>query len=446
MDNAAKHSKHTLVVAAAGDALVTAPFPASYDRDKGRIRDYLATAEVRMANRETNIGPFGGFASAYSGGTWLNAEPEVLDDLLGYGFNFLGTANNHTMDYSYGGLLATARALRARRVAFAGTGRSLAEAGAPAVIRTSAGKVGVVAATTSFEAASKAGRPSLGSKARPGVNYVRSTRYNALSPEDFKALGAIVKRSGINAYHDLMVATGFAKPDEEGVLPVGATLFCREGERKPSVCHAGDLARIVESIRSARRDCAYVFAMLHCHQIDGARICEPPAFLEELAHACVDAGAAAVFGGGAHELRPVELYHGAPIFYSLGDFVYQGMRVKFLPADFMEKYGQPDNATALEGLLARSQGGKIGLQAQECNFLTLLPRLTFADGRLAKCEMLPVDLAFTRRDDRNGLPRPAAPATARRIFEIVDALSRPYGTRLSLRGGHIDLDLEEGRA
>jgi poly-gamma-glutamate synthesis protein (capsule biosynthesis protein) len=113
------------------------------------------------------------------------------------------------------------------------------------------------------------------------------------------------------------------------------------------------------------------------------------------------------------------------------------MRVKYLPADFMEKYGVADNATAHEGLMARSKGGKIGLQAGVENFLTVIPRLTFENGTLSALEMMPVDLAFGRRDDRNGLPRRARGALAQNIFERLETLSKPYGTSLRLERGII---------
>ncbi len=44
-------------------------------------------------------------------------------------------------------------------------------------------------------------------------------------------------------------------------------------------------------------------------------------FLETFSRRCVDAGADAVIGHGPHELRGIEIYHGAPIFYSLGNFL-----------------------------------------------------------------------------------------------------------------------------
>jgi poly-gamma-glutamate synthesis protein (capsule biosynthesis protein) len=46
----------------------------------------------------------------------------------------------------------------------------------------------------------------------------------------------------------------------------------------------------------------------------------------ELAHRCVDLGARAVLGAHPHRLQAVEVYKDAPIFYSLGNFVYGGIK------------------------------------------------------------------------------------------------------------------------
>ena len=426
-----------LTVCATGDSLMVAPFPPSYARDLADMREYIGGADVRLTNLETNVAPFGDFNSAFSGGTWLNTEPDTFEDLLGFGFNYFGTANNHALDYSYFGLLSTLKTLDRHRLAHSGSGKSLSDAAKPAALATAGGKVGIIAVTTSFADPARAGRKSLGYAARPGVNYVRATRHYALGDADLKALRRIADTCGINDYPKLMVATGYALPDPDGIFSFGPVKFCRRGARPPSECNAGDLARLVASIKEAKRKFDYVFVLAHCHQIDGAKHCEVPALLRELAHACVDAGASAIFGAGTHELRAVEIYGGAPIFYSLGDFIYQGMRVKYLPADFMEKYGVADDATAHEGLMARSKGGKIGLQAGVENFLTVIPRLTFENGALTTLEMLPVDLAFSLRNERNGLPRRARGALARNIFERLEALSKPYGTCLHFDRGII---------
>ena len=426
-----------LTVSATGDSLMVAPFPEDYARDLAEMRAFFAEADVRLTNLETNVAPFGDFNSAFSGGTWLNTEPDTFEHLLGYGFNYFGTANNHALDYSYFGLLSTLKTLDRHHLAHSGSGRSLEEAARPAVLRTAGGTVGVIAVTTTIADPARAGRKSLGFAARPGVNYVRHDHFYGLGAKDLQALRALADKCGVNAYRNMSVATGFALPDPEGVFSFGPLKFCAEGARPRSRCNAGDLARLADSVREAKGRFDYVFVLVHCHETDGAVASDPPELLRELARACVDAGASAIFGGGTHQLRPLEIYNGAPIFYSLGDFIFQGMRVKYLPADFMEKYGVADDATAWEGLMARSKGGKIGLQAGVENFLTVVPRLRFENGEMASLEMLPVDLAFKRRDFRNGLPRRARGATAREIFNRLSALSAPFGTKLRLERGLI---------
>ena len=46
----------------------------------------------------------------------------------------------------------------------------------------------------------------------------------------------------------------------------------------------------------------------------------------ELAHLCVDLGCKAVLGAHPHRVQGIEVYRGAPIFYSLGNFVYGGLK------------------------------------------------------------------------------------------------------------------------
>ena len=99
--------KNKLKITATGDSLFVADIPSEYDADMAVISEYIAKGEVRITNLETNISKFGDFPGAYSGGTWLNVEPEDFDDLTKYGFNYYGTANNHCMDYSYHALLST---------------------------------------------------------------------------------------------------------------------------------------------------------------------------------------------------------------------------------------------------------------------------------------------------------------------------------------------------
>ena len=228
-------------------------------------------------------------------------------------------------------------------------------------------------------------------------------------------------------------------PEPEGIYFFGGQKFCYDGSYPTSRCNKADLARITKSIEDAKKECDYVVVLSHCHAMRGNDPEAAPEFLEELCHACIDAGAAAVIGGGKHQLRGLEIYHGAPIFYSLGDFIYQGMRVHHLPADFMIAYGVDKDASAWEGLMARSQGGKIGLQTKECNFLTVLPRITFEDGKMKSMEMMPLSLGFEREGNLNGLPYHAKGDEGKKIFDILNRLSKPYGTEMTYENDMIVL-------
>ena len=118
------------------------------------------------------------------------------------------------------------------------------------------------------------------------------------------------------------------------------------------------------------------------------------------------------------------------------------MRVEYLPPDFMEKYGVDINATAAEGLSARSRGGKIGLQTQEKNFLTVLPKLTFEKGQITDITLMPVKLGFNTGNERlEGLPYFAKGEEAEKIYGIYKTLSSAFGTRTELKDGYVKVKI-----
>jgi poly-gamma-glutamate synthesis protein (capsule biosynthesis protein) len=424
-----------LVLTATGDALFTADIPKEYfDGDFKPVYEFINSSGVKMTNLETNIMEYGAFPGAYSGGTWLNCEPKDFDDLTKFGFNYFSTANNHCMDYSYHGMLSTIENLDKRGLAHSGTGESLSKAGAPACVNVDGVKVGIISVDTSHKQPSIAGDETKTMKARPGVNYVGFNQYFPISVEQLEQLKAIAKTSKINAYDQLLIEGGFVLEQPEGLYKFGETVFCYDGSKKKTECNKKDKARLIKSIEDAKKDFDYVVLAVHCHEIGDTKHEEVPDFLVELCHEAVTAGALAVICNGTHQLRPLEIYKGAPIFYSLGDFIYQGMRVKYLPEDFMTKYGVDKNATAYEGLMARSKNNTIGLQVHRCNFLTVLPKMVFEDGKLVSIEMLPIVAGFKREGKMDGLPFVAKGDEAKEIFEELNKLSLPYGTKLEMKG------------
>lgn len=430
-----------LKVSATGDALFVADIPKEYDEDMKVVSGFIGQSDVRITNLETNISKFGDFPNQYSGGTWLNTEPEVFDDLTRYGFNYYGTANNHCMDYSYHGMLSTIDELDKRGLAHSGTGRSIEEASAPAVLKVDDKKIAIFAVTAQFNPASKAGYTTKTLKARPGVNYVGHETYYSVSPEMMESLKEIAKTTAINGQRDMNIKGGFTLPDPEGIFNFGGLLFCSDGTKKRTECDKKDKERIVNAIKEAKKVFDYVFILIHCHDIKIDRHEDVPEFLEELSRACIDAGADAMIGGGTHQLRAIEIYKNRPIFYSLGDFIYQGMRVPILPADFMMKYGVDINATGYEGLMARSKGGKIGLQAHRCNFMSVVPQMEYDGDKLVSISMMPTVAGFGRQGKMDGLPYHAKGQEGKEIFDELVKLSEQYGTEFIYEDDMIKIKL-----
>ena len=432
----------SLSVLATGDSLFTADFPGNYKKIRASLDDFIKQTDLKLTNLETNVSDFGNFPNQYSGGTWINVRKDLFRYLQTYGFDFYGTANNHCMDYSYAGLLSTIDFLDEKGVAHAGTGRSLEEAEAPAILTVNGKNVAVFAIDTSFEKPSMAGKKTNTFKARPGVNFLRYTSNYYVSSKDIDELRRIADETSLNFNRNLKISTGFALPDKDGMFNFGGIQFTTDRSTPKTECNKKDLKRLIDNIIRAKETCDYVFILIHCHENDGESHVNPPAFLREFCYKAIEAGANAIFGGGCHELRGMEVYKAAPIFYSLGDFIYQGMRVEYLPADFMEIYGVDINATAKEGLDARSQGGKIGLQTQKKNFLTVLPRITFEDGKLTGIKIMPVKLGFNTGDEfLEGLPFFAEGTEGENIYNRFKELSVSFGTKLSYKDGLIKVEL-----
>ena len=141
---------------AVGDIFMNRMLPEAGYEGLSELSELISSSEVRFANLETTIHDREGYPFPFSGGTWAMAHPSVLDDLKKYNFNLYNAANNHSMDYSHNGLLATIRHMKERNVRFAGVGRNLADAAAPVYLECREARVALIAATSSFHVCSAA--------------------------------------------------------------------------------------------------------------------------------------------------------------------------------------------------------------------------------------------------------------------------------------------------
>ncbi|MBO4885500.1 MAG: CapA family protein [Clostridia bacterium] len=417
---------------AAGDAMVFRRLAGEYP-GFGALRDFIGRGDFRFLNLETTVHRHETFGAAVSGGSWFCAAPEVLEDMRAFGFNALSTANNHAMDYSHAGLMKTLGYIREAGFACAGTGASMSEAAAPAYVDTSAGRFALIGASSSFHPDAIAGNPARGVPARPGLNAIRFDKIYRLPPDQLEQLRAIADGIRINAADDIYRAQGYRAALKEGVTAFGDLRF--EPADEPgnrTAVNEGDMKRVERSISEARFMADCVVVAIHSHEFAGRSLEEPADFLVQFAHRCVDAGADAVIGTGPHLLRPIEIYKGRPIFYSLGDFIIQLETIANAPADMYEKQGLASDS-GLDALFEnRSGGGKHGLYYERVMFETVVPFWTYEDGALRRLELMPVELNFGAPRSVGGWPRPKSDAG---ILERLAGMSEAWGTRIRIEDG-----------
>lgn len=89
--------------------------------------------------------------------------------------------------------------------------------------------------------------------------------------------------------------------------------------RKPNVARIEDQGRLAAAIRLAKLDAEFIVVTMHAG-IEYTR--EPEKGQIAFARAAVDAGADIVIGAHPHWVQTTEVYRGKPIFYSLGNFVF----------------------------------------------------------------------------------------------------------------------------
>ena len=418
----------TLTLVAAGDAFMVQRFPASYSVAP-ELKSWIMSGDARLVNFECVVNDGSCPPAAWSGGTWAVMRPEVMPDLFAYGFNGCGCANNHSLDYSKEGLFMTIAALDKAGIPHCGTGKDLQEASAPAFIDTPNGRVAFISVNAEFHPDARAGLTTSRSPGRPGMNALRSKMKYFVTPEHMAVLKEIAAGTMINGSRVLNQAAGFTAPDAPGTFVFGKIAFQEaEKEGRTSWCDPNDLKRLKEDIEAASVRADAVVVLAHSHNIRGTQYYEPDYYFEEFCRAAIDSGATAVIGGGTHQLKGIEFRKGCPIFYSLGDFVFQNSVTPSVPPDFCEQYNVPLDSSAKVAHAARSKNGTVGLHMDRANFLTVVPKIEVVAGKVKRVTMMPLELHFAHDWSVNGLPRPADAQASADIEKQLAKLSDEYGT------------------
>lgn len=422
----------------AGDSFITQRLP--HDEKRNALREYLAQFDVRFTNFEILLHDFEVPPAPVSGGTWAVARPAVLNDLKYLGFNMMTWANNHIIDWNLDGIRVTMRHLNESGVLHAGVGNNLEEAAQPKYLDTPKGRVAIIGVTSTMSAWGMASMPRADVPGRPGANVLRYETTHYIAPEEFNHFCDLIDKTDVNANRKLNEKEGFTKPLKGGCY-VGNIRFEPGTPGTKTKMNEKDAKRIIRSIEEAKRQADIVLVSHHSHERKGMDKELPADFARDFAHLVIDHGADAYIGHGPHIWRGIEVYKSHPIFYSIGDFIFQNDSVERQPTEFYDLYNLGADATVSDGLAKRSANDTRGLAADKRVFQSALPSFTVKDGKIDKILLKPISLGFSYSRGRKGRPFLAESEEAHEILSHIAKLSEAYGTQINIKenDGYISL-------
>lgn len=371
-----------------GQSMIRSDFRAHAPSEAATIAPLL-NGDVIFTNLEGTIAEKG---QTVREGRGFLAPPEALDALQALGFNLLALSDNHSFDLKVTGIQNTLREVSSRNLAHAGIGNTLDEASAPGYLHTPQGTVALVSMASGLIAE---GAPATASG--PGVNELR------------------IEAGG--------------KPNES------TTLLPAEPGNEPN---AEDKRRILQSIRDARQHADVVVVYEHNHVFlnrpFGPIVAEelperlvPADWLKRWTHEEIDAGADVIVMHGVPLLHGVEIYRGRPIFYDLGNFIFN----------------LPPTITSLEEPINwESAVAHVEFQGKKLKSVTFQPIVMNNLGQGQSDTQDPYDNNLFLQT--RGLPKPAEGDQAGYILERLADASRPFGTTIVVKGNLAEIQLRDG--
>jgi len=430
-------------IAVAGDAIINRRISVIQEERFLALLNVIRDADVGYTHFETLVHDYDGpeiYPAAEAGWTWMRSPHFVVEELKWAGFKIVSHASNHCLDYSYGGLMSTWKALNEAGMVYAGTGRHLGEARDAAYLETAKGRVALISMCSSFTRWARAGETRRDVKGRPGLNPLRF--HYMVDAEILETIKQLATKMGwwitkvgqewlLNPAGLHNTVYKFVEGRERGMFPVA---------------NEDDVDGNLRSIKNAKRQADYVLVHLHNHEWDPEEgIQKPPKFTPPFARACIDAGADVFIAEGSHApLRGIELYKNKAIFYDPGDFITMSGTVTRLPSDSYFRPGyDPEirkwQATTADNFDSRAalpkplnppggyrtapvSGGVVGV----CSF--------GEGGKLVSLKLYPFNF-FHQPRLRGGIPVMADHETGKKIIEYLGTLSAAFATKIEYRDG-----------
>ena len=212
--------------------------------------------------------------------TWRHSDPRMVNALLDAGIDAVSCASNVT--YPASAALRSSQVLRSAGIPFAGVGANRAEARAPAIVERNGVRLGVLSYTSVFWPSRHAAEDDA-----PGTSVLRAR----------------------TAY----------EPGRRALEMPGAPPEVR------TWLDAGEIDGLQDDVRRLAGQVDIVMASCHWGVSSSP---EPVEYQRIIARAAIEAGAHVVIGHHPHVIQPIEFHQGRPIFYSLGNFVFDWPKMR----------------------------------------------------------------------------------------------------------------------
>ncbi|RWO52367.1 CapA family protein [Mesorhizobium sp.] len=419
---------------AVGDLIVSRPLTQGNHPGFDDIVKILGDADATFGNMETlifDIRSFEGSPQAEYGGAYHISVPELGPDLRAMGFNLMSRANNHSLDWGAEGMRETSRVLDENSIIHAGVGENLSQAGAARFLETARGRVALVSLATTFMPMSRACDPAGEAPGRPGVNALRLTR-NIILPSDMLEC--------VRRVRDVLPGYAAGGKDPSRVVLLAETFKAGDQPSFSYEANPRDVAGILRNVRRGKQFSDFCIVTNHGHEPDWSELVsqEPADYEQSFARKMIDAGADAYIGHGPHLLRGIEIYKGRPIFYSLGNFFFDDLRTP-VGADMFDAYGKDPRIDTDAEVTVDEQGrgyptpdGFVGALGTPVCYESVIAVSRFEQNQLAELRLYPIELGFSERFANRGIPRLVTGPHAKVILELLQKLSQPFGTEITV--------------
>jgi poly-gamma-glutamate synthesis protein (capsule biosynthesis protein) len=300
-----------------------------------------------------------------------------------------------------------------------------------------------MSASSTFTDVSRAGPGRPDFPGRPGINALRHDLVHHITQDVFEALRKANRELGLEAHEEAAAQFGFSGHtkllDKRTAMRFLEREFhLAEAFKIETAVNKDDLHGIGHWIRGAKKQADWLVYGVHCHEsggtgeFHGGSRTSPPDFLVEFAHWAIDQGCDLFAGHGPHFMRGIEIYKGSPIFYSLGNFIFQNETVAWVPYEGYQRFGLGPEHTPGDYLEARSDAGKRGFPADPVFWRSVVAVCAYEANALKEITLYPIDMGFGRPIPQRGRPVLAQGLVAREILQWLQEVSQPYGTEITI--------------